>query len=144
MRHSKTVTKVDIENFERLVTVKSAWDEYYDNSLILAIRNNTSPIVTALYTRAVYKDGVDWRAVADEAYPLFIKFRRTVGLAEGILDNVEGVNELKIENDELTQEIYYYVRETHTRGRKKKIGDVSRVTEWRRGKTEEGRFKIRG
>ncbi len=144
MRHSKTVTKVDIENFERLVTVKSAWDEYYDNSLILAIRNNTSPIVTALYTRAVYKDGVDWRAVADEAYPLFIKFRRTVGLAEGILDNVEGVNELKIENDELTQEIYDYVRETHTRGRKKKIGDVSRVTEWRRGKTEEGRFKIRG
>ena len=144
MRHSKTVTKADIENFERLVMVKNAWSEYYDNSLVWAVRNHTSPIVTALYTRAVYKDGVDWRKVADEAYPLFVKFRRTVGLAEGILDNVEGVNKIDIKNDELTQEIYDYIRLTHTRGRKKKVGDVSRVTEWRRGKDERGRFKING
>ena len=144
MCHSKTVTKADIENFERVVKVKNAWAEYYDNSLVWAVRNNTSPIVTALYTRAVYKEGVDWKQVADEAYPLFVKFRRTVGLAEGILDNVEGVNKIDIENDELTQEIYDYIRENHTRGRKKKLGDVSRVTEWRRGKDENGRFKIKG
>ena len=143
MRHSKTVTKKDIENFEQLVTVKNAWSDYYDNSLIWAVRNHTSPIVTALYTRAVYKDGVDWRKIADEAYPLFVRFRRTVGLAEGILDNVNGINKLEIENDKLTQEIYDYVRETHTRGRKKKLGDVSRVTEWRREKDERGRFKIK-
>ncbi len=143
MRHSKTVTKKDIENFEQLVTIKAAWDEYYDNSLIWAVRNNTSPIVTALYTRAVYKEGTDWKKIADESYPIFIKFRRTVGLAEGILDNVQGVNELNIENDKLTQEIYDYIRETHTRGRKKKLGDVSRITEWRRGKDEGGRFKIK-
>jgi len=143
MRHSKTVTKADIENFERLVKIKNDWAAYYDNSLIWAVRNNTSPIVTALYTRAVYKVGVDWKMIADEAYPLFVKFRRTVGLAEGILDNVEGVNELNIENDELTQEFYDYVRKTHTRGRKKKIGEVSRVTEWRREKDERGRFKIK-
>ena len=143
MRHSKTVTKADIENFEQLVEIKNKWAEYYDNSLVWAVLNNTSPIVTALYTRAVYKEGADWRAVADEAYPKFVKFRRTVGLAEGILDNVNGVNKLNIENDELTQEIYDYVRETHTRGRKKKLGDVSRVTEWRREKDERGRFKIK-
>lgn len=144
MRHSKTVTKKDIENLEQLVTIKNAWAEYYDNSLIWAVRNNTSTIVTALYTRAVYKEGVDWKEVADEAYPIFIKFRRTVGLAEGILDNVQGVNKLNIENDELTQAIYDYVRETHTRGRKKKLGDVSRVTEWRREKSDGGCFKIKG
>ena len=143
MRHSKTVTKADIENLEQLVKIKNVWGEYYDNSLIWAVRNNTSTIVTALYTRAVYKEGVDWQNVADEAYPIFIKFRRTVGLAEGILDNVEGVNKLDIENDELTQEIYDYIRETHTRGRKKKIGEVSRVTEWRREKSDKGRFKIK-
>ena len=144
MRHSKTVTKKDIENLEQLVTIKNAWADYYDNSLIWAVRNNTSTIVTALYTRAVYKEGVDWKEVADEAYPIFIKFRRTVGLAEGILDNVQGVNKLNIENDELTQAIYDYVRETHTRGRKNKLGDVSRVTEWRREKADGGRFKIKG
>ena len=143
MRHSKTVTKADIENLDRLVKIKNVWAEYYDNSLIWAVRNNTSPIVTALYTRAVYKEGVDWRSVADEAYPKVVKFRRTVGLAEGILDNVEGVNKLDIENDELTQEIYDYIRETHTRGRKKKIGEVSRVTEWRREKSDKGCFKIK-
>ena len=143
MRHSQTVTKADIENFEQLVKIKNDWAAYYDNSLIWALINNTSPVVTALYTRAVYKEGVNWRLVASEAYPKFVKFRRTVGLAEGILDSVQGVNKLDIKNDELTQEIYDYVRETHTRGRKKKLGDVSRVTEWRRERDEKGRFKIK-
>ena len=135
----KTVRKTDIENFEKLITIKTQWDEYYDNSFVAALKfsNWTVAKITAAYVRAVYKDGLKWEKVADDSFSIIKKLKRASGLVDGFFDDIEKVNKVKVENDDLTQKIYDYVVRTHTRGRKKKVGDVSRITKWRRKKEKE-------
>ena len=132
--YNETVRKRDIETFEQLLMLRKDWEKYYDNSFVAAMMDSRWNVksITAAYVRSVYKDGVKWKKVADESYSIISRLCTAIKQYPWLLDGVEGVNKMNVEYDDLTNEIYSYVVSRHSRGRKKKEGEVSRSTKWRR------------
>lgn len=133
--YNETIRKRDIETFEQLLKIRKNWDKYYDNSFVAAMMDSrwNAKSITAAYVRSIYKDGMKWKKVADESYSIIYWLSDAIRRYPWLLDEVEGVNEMNVELDDLTNEIYSYVVSRHSRGRKKKEGEVSRTTKWRRG-----------
>lgn len=119
-----TITKKDLENLNTLYYLQENWNKFYNSNFIKAMENEDWDDIklTAAFIRSIYNDKMttkDWRILSDEAYLKIHGFRKVFNDYTDIIEGFSYDNEnLNIELDDITREIYTYIYNQHTKGKK--------------------------
>ena len=129
--HEKgTIMKKDINNYELMLKISKDWDKYYDNAFVTILLREDINVeqIAALYVRSKWVDGMNWKAVSEEAYDKINSLKNVVDTYKGVFANMNKPNEYNITVDALTEQIYSYLVGIHTRGKKAKSITLDGVT----------------
>ena len=130
IREKGTIMKNDINNYELMLKISKDWDKYYDNAFVTILLRKDINVeqIAALYVRSKWVDGMDWKAVSEEAYNKINLLKNVVDTYKEVFANMNKPNEYKITVDALTEQIYSYLIGVHTRGKKAKSITLNGVT----------------
>ena len=130
IREKGTIMKNDINNYELMLKISKDWDKYYDNAFVTILLRKDINVeqIAALYVRSKWVDGMDWKAVSEEAYNKINSLKNVVDAYKDVFTNMNKPNEYKITVDALTEKIYSYLVGIHTRGKKSKTITLDGVT----------------
>lgn len=120
IQENGTIKKKDISNYELMLRISKDWDKYYDNAFVtILLREDVNVAqIAALYVRSKWVDGMDWKAVSEEAYDKINSLKKVVDAYTEVFANLNKPNEYNITVDALTEQIYGYLVGIHTRGNK--------------------------
>ena len=120
IQENGTIKKKDISNYELMLRISKDWDKYYDNAFVtILLREDVNVAqIAALYVRSKWVDGMDWKAVSEEAYDKINSLKKVVDAYTVVFANLNKPNEYNITVDVLTEQIYCYLVGIHTRGNK--------------------------
>lgn len=120
IQENGTIKKKDISNYELMLRISKDWDKYYDNAFVTILLREDINVaqIAALYVRSKWVDGMDWKAVSEEAYDKINSLKKVVDAYKDVFANLDKPNEYNITVDVLTEQIYGYLVGIHTRGTK--------------------------
>lgn len=130
IKRNNTIRKKDISDYALMLEITRNWESYYDNAFIVVLMREDITVaqIAALYVRTIYKEGMNWRSIADEAYARIVKLKKVVDTYRDIVDSLGKPYDFKVINDEKTKEIYTYLVNKHTRGSNKKSVTLDGIT----------------
>ena len=130
IREKGTIMKNDINNYELMLKISKDWDKYYDNAFVTILLRKDINVeqIAALYVRSKWVDGMDWKAVSEEAYNKINSLKNVVDAYKDVFANMNKPNEYNVTVDALTEQIYSYLVRIHTRGKKQKSITLNGVT----------------
>lgn len=130
IKRNNTIRKKDISDYALMLEITRNWESYYDNAFIVVLMQEDVTVAqtAALYVRTIYKEGMNWRSIADEAYVRIFKLKKVVDTYRDIFDSLGKPYDFKVINDEKTKEIYTYLVNKHTRGSNKKSVTLDGIT----------------
>ena len=130
IREKGTIMKNDIKNYELMLKISKDWDKYYDNAFVTILLREDINVeqIAALYVRSKWVDGMNWKAVSEEAYNKINSLKDVVDTYKDVFVNMNKPNEYNIIVDALTEQIYSYLVGIHTRGKKPKSITLDGVT----------------
>ena len=130
IKRNNTIRKKDISDYALMLEITRNWESYYDNAFIVVLMQEDITVaqIAALYVRTIYKEGMNWRSIADEAYARISKLKKVVDTYRDIFDSLGKPYDFKVINDEKTKEIYTYLVNKHTRGSNKKSVTLDGIT----------------
>ena len=122
--------KKDINNYELMLKISKDWDKYYDNAFVTVLlrKDINAEQIAALYVRSKWVDGMNWKAVSEEAYDKINSLKNVVDAYKDVFVNMNKPHEYNIIVDTLTEQIYTYLVRIHTRGKKAKTITLDGVT----------------
>ena len=130
IKRNNTIRKKDISDYALMLEITRNWESYYDNAFIVVLMQEDVTVaqIAALYVRTIYKEGMNWRSISDEAYARISKLKKVVDTYRDIFDSLGKPYDFKVINDEKTKEIYTYLVNKHTRGSNKKSVTLDGIT----------------
>ena len=130
IKRNNTIRKTDISDYALMLEITRNWESYYDNAFIVVLMQEDVTVAqtAALYVRTIYKEGMNWRSIADEAYARIFKLKKVVDTYRDIFDSLGKPYDFKVINDGKTKEIYTYLVNKHTRGSNKKSVTLGGIT----------------
>ena len=102
------------------------WHTFYNSNFIKAMENKEWDDIklTTAFIRSIYNDTMkkeDWKMLSDEAYLKIHNLRKVFNNYTDIIESFSYDNEnLNIPLDDKTREIYTYIYNQHTQGKKSK------------------------
>jgi hypothetical protein len=130
IQENGTIKKKDISNYALMLKISKDWDKYYDNAFVTILLKEDINVaqIAALYVRSKWVDGMDWKAVTEEAYNKINSLKKVVDVYKDVFTNLNKPHEYKITVDALTEQIFSYLVRVHTRGNKTKTITLDGVT----------------
>lgn len=130
IKRNNTIRKKDISDYALMLEITRNWESYYDNAFIVVLMREDITVaqIAALYVRTIYKEGMNWRSIADEAYARISKLKKVVDTYRDIFDSLGKPYDFKVIIDEKTKDIYTYLVNKHTRGSNKKSVTLDGIT----------------
>ena len=130
IKRNNTIRKKDISDYALMLEITRNWESYYDNAFIVVLMQEDITVaqIAALYVRTIYKEGMNWRSIADEAYARISKLKKVVDTYRDIFDSLGKPYDFKVIIDEKTKDIYTYLVNKHTRGSNKKSVTLDGIT----------------
>lgn len=126
VRREGSITKADIVRYDVFQEIVSNFGEFIDNEFLENMtKDDWNPFKEAArYTRSLYNETIDWKAAAKEVYSNLKKLAEIVYDYLDIFMFLPKVTEkMAIPDDDITQMIEEYLRETCSK-KKKKGGPV--------------------
>lgn len=130
IKKNGTIKKKDIADYAIMLEMTRDWEQYYDNAFVtLLMRDDVNVAhVSALYVRAQCKEGMNWKPLAEEAYARISGLKKVIDKYKDIFGSLTEPYKYKVTNDRLTNEIYSYLTNKHTRGSNKKPVTIGGIT----------------
>lgn len=136
LKRKNTVTKKDLENLNTLYYLSDNWNRFYDSNFIIAMENEEWDDIklTTAFIRSIYSDVMknrDWQKLSDEAYLKIRNLRKVFNTYKPIIESFSYDNEnlnLDIPLDDKTKEIYKYLCDNHTSGKKGRSIIINGIT----------------
>ena len=126
IKKKNNITKKDLENLNTLYYLSENWHTFYNSNFIKAMENKEWDDIklTTAFIRSIYNDTMkkeDWKMLSDEAYLKIHNLRKVFNNYTDIIESFSYDNEnLNIPLDDKTREIYTYIYNQHTQGKKSK------------------------
>lgn len=124
IKRKNNITKKDLENLNTLYYLTENWSSFYNSNFIKAMENKDWDDIklTTAFIRSIYNDKMkenDWQILSDEAYLKIHNLRKVFNNYTYTIESLSYDNEnLNIPLDDKTREIYTYIYNQHTQGKK--------------------------
>lgn len=122
IKKTGSIHKSDITNCRMMLNLKKNWETYYNAAFIKAMLLESYDVMklTALYTRSIYNNTIDWKIACDESYEKINKLKKVVEYYSEVFEELSTPDSLSIPNDDTTKMLYTYIVKQHTRGKSSK------------------------
>lgn len=140
IKRNNNITKKDLDNLNTLYYLSENWSKFYNSNFIKAMENVDWDDIklTTAFVRSIYNDKMkeqDWKILSDEVYLKIHNIRKVFNDYTHIIESFSYDNEnLNIPLDDKTKEIYTYVLNNHTSGKKSGKKNTKQVKDIETGK----------